>query len=71
MVDAEDLIPPSDDLKIGALSDEDHQDDDEMQEEIVGNELMTLQSDDVLGDELTEMERHDELIRKFPITQFL
>ncbi|CAH8307141.1 unnamed protein product [Eruca vesicaria subsp. sativa] len=56
MVQAEDLIPPNDALKIDALSEDFNNDDEEMHGELTGNELMIVQRDDLLGDELYEMQ---------------
>ncbi|KAF3558929.1 hypothetical protein F2Q69_00012167 [Brassica cretica] len=62
---ADDLIPPYDALKIDALNEDEQGNEDqivdaEMHDPIVGNELMLLDEDDLLGDELTEDKSQDE-----------
>ncbi|KAJ4885542.1 Uncharacterized protein Rs2_35635 [Raphanus sativus] len=60
LVGVDELIPPYDALKIDALQDDNHEDADaDMHDEPVGNELMAMEEDDLLGDELNRMEKHD------------
>ncbi|CAF2318658.1 unnamed protein product [Brassica napus] len=56
MVTADALIPPYDAPKIGALNDDDPAEEDEMQEEFAGNELMVIEDDDLLGEGLMQMD---------------
>ncbi|KAG5375438.1 hypothetical protein IGI04_040034 [Brassica rapa subsp. trilocularis] len=58
MVTADALIPPYDAPKIGALNDDDPAEEDEMQEEFAGNELMVIEDDDLLGAGLMQMDDH-------------
>ena len=74
---AEDLIPPYSALKINALNEHDIENEDEiadvdMEDTIMGNELVLIEDDDMLGEDLTIVESleatdHDQNIQKTPI----
>ncbi|WZZ00301.1 hypothetical protein YC2023_072629 [Brassica napus] len=62
----DDLIPPYDALKIDALSEQDQDEEDrkgdaDMQDSPLGNELMIMEEDDLLGEELNQTENQEPL----------
>ncbi|KAH0898873.1 hypothetical protein HID58_048441 [Brassica napus] len=63
---ADDLIPPYDALKIDALSEQEQDEEDrigdaDMNDIPVGNELMIMEEDDLLGEELNKTENQEPL----------
>ncbi|CAF1929853.1 unnamed protein product, partial [Brassica oleracea] len=63
---ADDLIPPYDALKIDALSEQEQDEEDricdaDMNDIPVGNELMIMEEDDLLGEELNQTENQEPL----------